>query len=352
MIAVLDPPAEFEWLSESESRMCKVERAWSWSRQEDDMSLRFVGIDVAKARLDVAVRPDDVFFSVEHTPEGRAMLVSRLQGLAPTLIVVEATGAIEQPLVDAFRDAPLPVAVVNARQVRNFARATGKLAKTDRLDAQVLALFAELMRPPLRDLPTADHRALEALMARRTQLVEMIVAERNRWHASHDAGVKAQIERHLRFLEEEQRLVELQLDAAIGRDSDAKAKLDLMASVPGIGKITAWTLLSDLPELGHISGNQVAALVGVAPLNRDSGTLRGHRSIWGGRPTVRRVLYMAAMSARRHNSELKAVYERLVRAGRPRKVALVAVMRKLLVRVNAMLRSNTAWNAHLPPAPS
>ena len=242
--------------------------------------------------------------------------------------------------------------MVNARQVRNFARATGKLAKTDRLDAQVLALFAELIQPPLRDLPTADHRALEALMARRAQLVEMIVAERNRWHASHDAGVRAQIERHLLFLEEEQRIVELQLDAAIMHDPVSKLKLELLLSVPGIGRITAWTLLSDVPELGHISGNQVAALVGVAPLNRDSGTLRGHRSIWGGRPTVRRVLYMAAMSARRHNSELRVVYERLVQAGRPQKVALVALMRKLLIRVNAMLRSNTAWNAHLPPAPS
>ncbi len=316
------------------------------------MSMRFVGIDVSKARLDVAVRPDDVFFSVEHTFEGRAMLVSRLQGLAPTLIVVEATGAIEQPLVDAFRDAPLRVAVVNARQVRNFARATGKLAKTDQIDAQVLALFAELIQPPLRDLPWADHRALEALIARRAQLVEMIVAERNRWHASHDTGVKAQIERHLLFLEEEQRIVEVQLDAAIMHDPVSKSKLELLLSVPGIGRITAWTLLSDVPELGHISGNQVAALVGVAPLNRDSGTLRGHRSIWGGRPTVRRVLYMAAMSARRHNSELRVVYERRVQAGRPQKVALVAVMRKLLIRVNAMLRSNTAWNAHLPPAPS
>ncbi|GAA5535209.1 IS110 family transposase [Deinococcus aluminii] len=309
----------------------------------------FVGIDVSKARLDVAVRPDSSFFSEANTAQGRDRLVARLTPLAPTLIVVEATGAIEQPLVDLFRDAGLPVVVVNARQVRNFARATGKLAKTDKLDAHVLALFAELIRPPVRDLPTPAGRALEALMTRRAQLIEMITAERNRWHASHDLVVRAQIERHLAFLEDEQQSVDQQVNEAVQDDPALQAKFDLLVSVPGVGPITALTLLTDLPELGQLSGNEVAALVGVAPLNRDSGQLRGHRSIWGGRPSVRRVLYLAAMAARRYNAELKVVYERLVEAGRPRKVALVAIMRKLLVRLNAMVRSNTAWNAHLPP---
>lgn len=309
----------------------------------------FVGIDVSKIRLDIALRPDGSFFSEANTAQGRDRLVARLTPLAPTLIVVEATGAIEQPLVDLFRDVQLPVVVVNARQVRNFARATGKLAKTDKLDAHVLALFAELIRPSVRNLPTAQGRALEALMTRRTQLVEMITAERNRWHASHDLVVRTQIERHLAFLEDEQRSVDQQVNEAVEHDPALKAKFDLLISVPGVGPITALTLLTDLPELGQLSGNEVAALVGVAPLNRDSGKLRGHRSIWGGRPTVRRVLYLAAMAARRHNAELKVVYERLVEAGRPNKVALVALMRKLLVRLNAMVRSNTAWNAHLPP---
>lgn len=308
-----------------------------------------VGIDVSKAQLDVALRPDGSLFSEANTVQGRDRLVARLRTLAPTLVVVEATGALEQPLVDACRDAHLPIVVVNARQVRNFARATGQVAKTDKLDAALLALFAERIRPPVRALPTSADRALDALMTRRAQLVEMITAERNRWHASHDVVVRAQIERHLAFLEDEQRSVDQQVNEAVEHDPTLKAKFDLLITVPGVGPITALTLLIDLPELGQLSGNEVAALVGVAPLNRDSGKLRGHRSIWGGRPSVRRVLYLAAMAARRCNAELKAVYERLVGAGRPNKVALIALMRKLLVRLNAMLRSHTAWNAHLPP---
>ena len=305
----------------------------------------FIGIDVAKARLDVAVRPTDETFAVPATPAGIATLGERLRALGPTLIVCEATGGLEQPLVVALAAAHLPVVVVNPRQVRDFARATGQLAKTDALDAAVLARFAEAVRPQLRPLPGIDQQALEALVARRAQVVEMITAERNRLGRARQAAVRADLTRHLAFLEDRRAALEREVLQVVTQHSALRTRFDLMTSVPGVGPVVAVTLLTTLPELGALSPKQVAALAGVAPLNRDSGTLRGRRTIWGGRAPVRRVLYMAALVATRHNPVLRAFYRRLRAAGKPAKVALVACMRKLLVILNAMLRTGTRWRA-------
>ncbi len=309
----------------------------------------FAGIDVSKVRLDIAIRPTGEGFSHPNSPTGIADLSQRLRTLDPSLIVLEATGGLEQPLVIALTEASLPVVVVNARQVRDFARATGRLAKTDKLDALALALFAEAVRPQLRPLPDGEHRALAALVARRAQLVEMIVAERNRLHASHDPAVGEDIRAHLTFLEGRLAQMDRDLVQAVVANSALKMRFDLLVSTPGVGPVVALTLLSDLPELGRLNRRQIAALVGVAPLNRDSGQLRGSRGIWGGRASVRRALYMAALVGVRWNPVIRRFYQRLVAAGKPVKVALVACMRKLLVILNAMLRSSTRW---MPEAPA
>jgi len=308
-----------------------------------EVKLVFVGIDVSKARLDGAVRPTGEVFSQPHSPEGIAQLVQRLQAMQPSLVVLEATGGLEQPLVIALAESDVPVVVVNARQVRDFARATGRLAKTDKLDAMTLALFAEAVRPQLRSLPDAEHRALAALVARRRQLVEMIVAERNRLHASRDSAVAEDIRAHLAFLEERLAQMDRELVQAVVAHSGLKMRFDLLLTTPGVGRVVALTLLSELPELGRVNRRQIAALVGVAPLNRDSGQLRGYRGTWGGRAEVRRALYMAALVAARWNPVIRRLYQRLVAAGKPVKVALVACMRKLLVILNAMLCSGTCW---------
>jgi len=303
----------------------------------------FVGIDVSKARLDVAVRPTGETFDVSNTPQGIAHLVDRLQALRPVLVVLEPTGGFEQPAVLALAERRLPVVVVNARQIRDFARATGRLAKTDKIDAAVLAQFAEAVRPQLRALPDPEQRSLDALVARRVQLVEMVTAERNRLQHTRNAAVRANIHAHLAFLERQLDQMERELLRAIETSSALKMRFDLMVTVPGVGKVTAATLLGDLPELGTLGNRQIAALVGVAPMNRDSGQIRGRRSTWGGRSSVRRVLYMAVVSAIRCNPVIRSMYERLRSAGKPAKVAIVACMRKLLVMLNAMLRSGTPW---------
>jgi transposase len=303
----------------------------------------FVGVDVSKARLDVAVRPTGEVFSEHHSPEGIAQLVQRLQGLAPSLVILEATGGLEQPLAIALAEHGLPVAVVNARQVRDFARATGRLAKTDKLDAMALALFAEAVRPQLRPLPDAEHRALAALVARRRQLVEMIVAERNRQQANRDPAVAADIRAHLAFLEGRRAQMDRELMQAVVANSALKIRFDLLVSTPGVGTVVALTLLSELPELGRLNRRQIAALVGVAPLNRDSGQWRGYRGTWGGRARVRQALYMAAVVAVRWNPVVHRLYQRLRAAGKPVKVALVACMRKILVILNAMVHAGTCW---------
>lgn len=305
----------------------------------------FVGIDIAKARLDVAVRPDGEVFTAEHTPDGITALVERLASLEPSLIVLEATGGLERPLTIALAEQALPVVVVNARQARDYAKATGRLAKTDRIDAMVLAEFAEKVRPQLRDLPDARARALEALVSRRRQVVEMITAERNRLHACHDAAVRTDIEAHLAYLTSRRDHLDQDLVTAVQADPTWLAKARLLRSVPGVGPVLAVTLLAELPELGHLSHKRLAALVGVAPINRDSGSMRGYRGAWGGRASIRATLYMAALVATRHNPVIRAFYEHLLSRGKAKKVALVACMRKLLTILNALLHANTSWIA-------
>ena len=303
---------------------------------------RFVGIDIAKTDFVVAGRPDGLAWTAPNEAEGITATVDRLRGLAPTLIVLEATGGYETPLVAALAAAGVPVVVANPRQVRDFAKATGQLAKTDRLDAHLLALFAERVHPPPRPLPDAALQQLEALMTRRRQLLDMVTAERNRLeHAS--PSIRRNITAHVRWLERRVAAVDRDLDDTIQKSPVWRAKENLLRTVPGIGPVVSRTLLADLPELGRLNRKQIAALVGVAPLARDSGTLRGKRTVWGGRAPVRAVLYMAALVATRRNAVLRAFYRRLVEAGKPKKVALIACMRKLLTILNAMMRTNTTW---------
>ena len=304
----------------------------------------YVGIDVAKEMLDVALRPAGERWRVAHDAAGLEQLVARLQALAPApaLIVLEATGGLELELVGALALAALPVVVVNPRQVRDFARATGTLAKTDALDAALLAHFAEAVRPPLRALRDAESLALKALLGRRQQLVTMLVAERNRRGAA-GAAVRPRIEAHIAWLEQERSELEDELRQTLQRNPVWRERDQLLRSVPGVGEQLSLTLLAELPELGRLNRRAIAALVGLAPFNRDSGRLRGTRSIWGGRARVRAMLYMGTLSASRHNPVIRDCYQRLLAAGKPKKVALTACMRKLLVILNAMLKHHTPW---------
>ena len=302
----------------------------------------FVGVDIAKADFVVACRPDGASWTATNDPAGIAATVDRVRALAPTLIVVEATGGYETPLVAAVAAAGLPVVVANPRQIRDFAKATGQLAKTDRLDAHLLALFAERVHPTPRPLPDAALQQLEALMTRRRQLLDMVTAEGNRLERA-GTPIRRSITEHIRWLERRVAAVDRDLDDTIQKSPVWRAKENLLRTVPGIGPVVSRTLLADLPELGRLNRKQIAALVGVAPLARDSGTLRGKRTVWGGRAPVRAVLYMGALVATRRNPVLRAFYRRLVAAGKPKKVALIACMRKLLTILNAMMRSNTAW---------
>lgn len=303
-----------------------------------------VGIDVSKSRLDIAITPSGKAFSTANTPAGIQQLVKSLASQRVERVVVEATGGIEQPLVLALADAGLPVVLINPRQARSYARATGRLAKTDRIDAVVLAEFAQAVKPPLRALPDEATRALEALVTRRRQLVKMITAERNRLHAAQDAQVRTDIREHLAFLERQRKHLESELLKAVKADPSMKLRDDLLRSAPGVGVQVSLGLMAGLPELGSLSRKGVAALVGLAPLNRDSGVLRGRRSVWGGRCEVRAALYMAALSASRCNPVIRPLYLRLIEQGKPKKVALVACARKLLCILNAMIRSGTPWN--------
>ncbi|MGZ6870222.1 MAG: IS110 family RNA-guided transposase [Frankiaceae bacterium] len=303
----------------------------------------YVGIDVAKDRLDVHVRPGGESFAVARDGDGLASLVERLKGLAPVLVVLEATGGFEVTVAAAVGSAGLPLAVVNPRQIRDFARATGQLAKTDALDAAAIAHFAEAIHPEPRPLPDAQARDLGELIARRRQVIEMMVAERNRGRQVQSARLKKRIDRHLAALQKELTEIETDLDDSIRGTPIWREAEDLLKSVPGIGDATARTLLADLPELGTLDRKQIAALVGVAPFNRDSGTMRGKRTVWGGRAAVRATLYMAALVASRWNPVIAAFYRRLRDAGKPAKVALTACMRKLLVILNAMLRDRRPW---------
>jgi transposase len=303
----------------------------------------YVGIDVAKDRLDVHVRPTGEAFAVARDGEGVAALVERLQAMAPALIVLEATGGFEVTVAAALAAAGLPLAIVNPRQIRDFARALGRLAKTDPLDAEVIARFAEAIRPTPRPLPDDQARVLGELVARRRQVVEMMVAERHRQRQMTARKRVKAIDRHLDWLQKELSEIEQELDHAIRGTPAWRESEDLLKSVPGVGDTLARTLLAELPELGRLTGKQAAALVGVAPFNRDSGQWRGKRMIAGGRATVRTTLYMATLSATRFNPVIAAFYERLIAAGKPAKLALTACMRKLITILNAILRDKRHW---------
>jgi len=302
----------------------------------------FIGIDVAKGRLDVHPRPGHAF-TVTRDGEGIASLVERVKALSPVLIVLEATGGFETVVAGALAGAQLPLAVVNPRQVRDFARAIGRLAKTDALDAEVIALFAERVRPEPRPLPDEDARYLSELVARRRQIVEMMTMERNRRRTLTGKRLLKSIDRLLAALQKELSDLEADLDDTIRGTPAWREAEDLLTSVPGVGDKLARTLIADLPELGRLSRRQIAALVGVAPINRDSGTMRGRRTTWAGRAKVRTTLYMAALVASRYNKTLKSFYQRLLQAGKAKKLALTAVMRKLLTILNAMIRDQTPW---------
>jgi transposase len=301
----------------------------------------FIGIDVSQTRFDIAIRPGSSF-TIAHDEPAIATLVEQLRTLSPTLIVLEATGGLEVPLTSALATAGLPVVVVNPRQVRDFAKASGRLAKTDALDAQTLAQFAEVMRPTPRPLPDVEARALAAVLARRRQLVEMLTAEKNRLLTAPPATRKS-LRTPIAWLERERGHIETDLAATIRRSPVWREKEELLRSVPGVGPVLTSTLLANLPELGTVTHKQIAALVGVAPLNRDSGTLRGRRTVWGGRAQVRTVLYMNAVVAARFNPVIRTCSARLCGAGTPKKVALTACMRKLLTMLNAMLKHHTPW---------
>jgi transposase len=310
-----------------------------------------IGIDVAKAHLDVAVRPSGDQWQVANTEEGIAGLLGRRTPLAPSLVVLEASGGWELAVVAALAEAQLPVAVVNPRQVHDFAKAVGQLAKTDQLDAQVIARFGEAVHPEPRPLPDAEAQALGALLARRRQVIGMRTAERQRLGTALGA-VRPRIAAHLAWLDQE--LAEL--DDDLGRrlhDSPLwREREELLRSVPGIGPVVATTLVAELPELGRLDRKRIAALVGLAPLARDSGSLRGKRLVWGGRGQVRAALSMATLVATRHNPVIHAFYARLLKAGKAKKVALTACMHKLLLILNAIVTTKTPWRHPLSPAAS
>ena len=303
----------------------------------------FVGIDVAKDRLDVHLRPSGEAFAVARDGKGLEELTDRLGGLDIALAVLEATGGFEVTAAAALCAAGLPLAVVNPRQIRDFARATGRLAKTDALDAEAIARFAEAVRPEPRPVPDDQARALAELVARRRQIVAMMTAERSRRERLASRRTINSVDRVLATLRRELSDLEGELGNAIRKTPAWRQTEDLLKTVPGVGDATARTLIADLPELGTLGRRQIAALVGVAPFNRDSGKMRGRRTVWGGRANVRATLYMAALVASRHNPILKAFYQRLIADGKLKKVALTAVMRKLLTILNAMIRDQKPW---------
>jgi transposase len=303
----------------------------------------FVGIDVSKAFLDTATRPGSRPERDPNDPAGVAALVARLKSLAPALVVVEATGGLELPLVAALQAAKIPVAAINPRQARDFAKASGRLAKTDRIDAEALAHFAEAIRPEARPLPSAETQALDALLSRRQQLQGMRLMESNRLGSCSDPTVRAGLERHIAWLESEAAAADRLLAESVQASPAWKEKDELLRSIPGVGAVTSLTLLAALPELGSLDGGKLSALVGLAPFADDSGTRRGGRHVRGGRAVVRRVLYLAALSAVRYNPAMKAFKERLATRGKKAKVILTAVARKLLVIANAVVRTGRPW---------
>jgi transposase len=311
----------------------------------------FVGIDVSKAELEVAVRPQGTRWSLLRNEEELPELVRRIRELCPTRIVLEATGGLELPVAGALAATGLPVVVINPRQARDFAKATGRLAKTDVIDAAVLAHLAEALKPELRALPDAATQELTALLTRRRQIVDMITAETNRLGTAASKRVRSGIESHITWLNSQLNSFDKELRATLKQHQVWRDKDVLLQSVPGVGPVTSMTLLAKLPELGTLDRHKIATLAGVAPLNRDSGKYRGSRRIWGGRADVRSALYMAALTAKRWNPAIRVFYQRLIAAGKKPKVALTACMRKLLTILNAMIRSGQPWQ-HSPSAPA
>jgi transposase len=304
----------------------------------------WVGIDVSKDSLEVGVLPSGQTLSVPNDEAGVDRLLVEFGPSRPTLVVMEATGGYEMLVALMLTAAGLAVAVVNPRQSHDFAKAMGRLAKTDKVDAGILALFAERIRPEPRPLPDAEQAMLRALLNRRTQVVHILVAETNRL-ASTIPAVKPHVQEHIDWLRQERDQLDAELNDYLQKTSVWTANDKLLRSVPGVGIVTSLTLMAELPELGSLNRKEIASLVGVAPLNRDSGKMRGKRSVWGGRANVRAVLYMATLVAIRHNTQIRAFYQRLCAAGKAKKVALVACMRKLLVILNAMIRNQTPWRA-------
>jgi transposase len=306
-------------------------------------SQRFVGIDVSKDTLDVAIRPEGTHQQLPNTDEGFDQLVAVLRPLQPSLIVLEASGGYDRRVTAALALAGLPVAVINPSRAREFAKALGRLAKTDKVDAAVLAEFAERVNPPQRSLPDAQAQQMRELLARRGQLVGMRTMEKNRLGTALSRTVRRSLEAHVAWLNEQIEDAEKELDEAVEQSELWKSKDELLQSITGIGPSVARTLLFELPELGRLSREQVASLSGLAPMSRESGRWRGKRFISGGRVSVRNVVYMAAHAARKWNPALKVFADRLEKAGKPAKVVLIAVARKLLVIANAILRDNKPW---------
>ena len=306
----------------------------------------FIGIDVSKDQLEVAVRPTNEQMAFRNDDDGIDKLIERLQPLQPELILMEATGSYHQLVLARLLASGLAAMAINPRQARDFARAIGRLAKTDSIDANVLAEFADKIRPEIRAVADEATQQLDAICTRRRQLVGMIAAEKNRYHSG-PATIRAQIKKHILWLEKQIQELEDDLDKLIRSTPAWREKDDLLRSCKGIGPTTSHTMLACLPELGLLSRHQIAALVGVAPFNSDTGKHRGQRHIQGGRLDVRCVLYMATLAAIRSNSVIRSFHRKLVCAGKPKKVAITACMRKLLTILNAMVRTNTRWNPDL-----
>jgi len=307
------------------------------------MDVHFVGIDVSKDKLDIHVRPIDQSGTFSYDEGGLSQLLALIQQVQPQVIVIEATGGYERRLVAILLTNDLPVAVINPERVRHFAKAAGQVAKTDRLDAAVLSLFAQKLQPQPRPLPDTFAEELRDLLARRRQILDMIVAENNRLGLARKP-IRGEILQHIKWLEKRLASLDHDLNQRIQSSPTWKAKDDLLRSVPSIGPVGSSSLLIQLPELGDLNRHQIAALVGIAPINQDSGRFKGHRIIQGGRASIRSVLYMCTLVATRHNPLIKAFYQRLVQAGKPKKVALIASMRKLLTILNSMIKHNHSWD--------
>lgn len=307
----------------------------------------YAGVDVSKTHLDVATTASSQSWRVANEPDGVEELVEQLRAIEPALVVLEATGGFEVAAAAALAAADLAVVIANPRQVRDFAKSTGQLAKTDAIDAHILALFAERVRPPVRPLPDEQARALDAVVGRRRQIIDMIIAEKNRLGFALPAVQKG-IKKHIRWLERQLAEVDSELDRLLRSSPVWKAKSDLLRDVPGVGPNLARTLIAELPELGSLSHKQIASLVGVAPIARDSGVFRGKRMVWGGRAPVRCALYLSIWSASKWNPVIRVFYRRLRDRGKPPKVAQVACMRKLLTILNAMVRDGRRWDPSIP----